>query len=98
MLLVYSIYDEKSLTYSTPFFQLTDGIAHRMFSDLVNDPSTTPYKHPGDFKLYWLGYFDEKNGSFTINEQPTYLGSGLDYIDVKPMSNVPLSYSAEITE
>lgn len=56
---VYSIYDEKALCYGLPFFQKTDGIALRLFNDLVNDPDSSLYKHPSDYKLYRIGEYDE---------------------------------------
>jgi hypothetical protein len=59
----YTIYDRKALSYSPPFFVAADGMAVRMFSDLVGDPNTQVGRHPGDFVLYRCGGYDDSNGS-----------------------------------
>lgn len=56
---IYSVYDNKGLVYSTPFFAINDGHAVRSFSDLANDVNTTVGRHPGDFSLFCLGTFDD---------------------------------------
>lgn len=62
VLFAYSIYDRKSLTYHTPFFQHADGAAVRMLSDLVADPNTSVGRHPGDYVLYRVGTYDDQKG------------------------------------
>jgi len=59
----YTIYDRKALTYSPPFFVAADGLAVRMFGDLVGDTNTQVGRHPGDFVLYRCGAYDDSNGS-----------------------------------
>lgn len=59
----YTIYDRKGLTYSPPFFQSADGLAVRMFQDLVGDTNTQVGRHPGDFVLYRCGGYDDSSGS-----------------------------------
>lgn len=58
----YAIYDVKAGMYSAPFFHHNDGIAHRGFGDLVNDPRTNVNKHPGDYSLFKIGVFDDSSG------------------------------------
>lgn len=58
----YTIYDRKALIYSAPFFAVADGLAMRMFSDLVADSNTQVGRHPADFVLYRCGGYDDSNG------------------------------------
>lgn len=59
---VYSIYDNKSLSFGQPFSFSHTGQAVRAFSDLANDPSTMMYRHPADFSLVRIGTFDMNTG------------------------------------
>lgn len=63
----YTIYDRKALTYSPPFFAVADGLAVRMFGDLVADRNTQVGRHPADFVLYRCGAYDDANGSLLPN-------------------------------
>lgn len=63
LLNAYSLFDNKALVYSPPFFVNTDGAAIRMLADLVVDRNTQVGRHPGDFALYRVGNFSDGNGS-----------------------------------
>lgn len=65
LLRAYTVYDNKSLSFSPPFFQQADGAAARMFSDLANDSSTTIGRHPSDYSLFCIGGFDDQKGHLT---------------------------------
>ncbi|AXH77037.1 MAG: nonstructural protein [Microviridae sp.] len=58
----YSIFDVKGSVFHTPWFQHTDALAMRTLHDLVNDPSTTIGRHPADFRLYFIGTYDDQLG------------------------------------
>lgn len=62
LLRAYTLHDVKALTYSPPFFQHNNALAIRMLEDLVNDQNTSVGRHPGDFKLYCVGSYDDSNG------------------------------------
>lgn len=68
LLRIYSVRDTVSLSYNIPFFAKTDGEATRLFKDLVNDPQSTPGKHPEDFQLWLLGMFDPSTGEIIPTE------------------------------
>lgn len=86
-MLVYSIYDEKALCYGLPFFQKTDGIAIRLFNDLVNDPDSSLYKHPSDYKLYRIGSFEELS-ALIEPVTPLFLANGgYNVVDAIPEKN-----------
>lgn len=62
---VFSVFDKVSQAYGIPFFCPNNGVAKRMFCDLVRDESSVIYKHPSDFELYNLGEFDVDSGEFS---------------------------------
>lgn len=63
LLNAYSLFDNKALVYSPPFFVNTDGAAVRMVQDIANDLNTQVGRHPGDFVLFCVGTFSDGNGS-----------------------------------
>lgn len=63
LLNAYTLFDNKALIYSPPFFVNTDGAAVRMVQDIANDLNTQVGRHPGDFVLYCIGTFSDGNAS-----------------------------------
>lgn len=83
-LLVFSIYDAKTLVYSQPFYMTSRGAALRSFQELCEDTKTTINKHPSDFSLVEIGTFDDADGVFeNPNNHHSRLASALEY--VRPM-------------
>lgn len=76
---VYAIYDEKALVYGVPFFTSTDGLATRMFCDLVSDSNSSVFKHPTDFKLYCIGSFNSADAVLSP-VTPRYMACGSDFV------------------
>lgn len=68
----YSVFDTKAAVFGAPFFSPKDGLAVRMFTDLVNDRSTTVGRHPEDFTLYVVGEFDDETGTIA-SQKPVAL-------------------------
>lgn len=62
---MYSIYDKVSNAFTTPFYAHNDGMAVRMFSNTVNDPSTQISQSVADYSLFRVGLFDEQTGLLT---------------------------------
>lgn len=81
---VFTVYDSKSEVYSPPFFLLSRGEGIRAFSEVVNDPSTSPGKYPEDFTLFEIGQFDETNCKFVLYSTPTSLGLGVEFVKNRP--------------
>lgn len=75
---LYSIYDEKALCYGNPTPFATDGLALRAFSELVTNPDSNVNKYPGDFKIYFIGTFDDLTGALEPSV-PVYLANGSQY-------------------
>lgn len=69
-LAVMCIYDARAETYFTPYFQSSVAQAERAFGDEVNRPAEDNilYKHPDDFELMHLGWFDTSDGTFELAE------------------------------
>jgi len=65
---IYSIYDEKAMAFMTPFYQVSDSLAYRMLTQLVNDETTNVCKYPEDFSLYRLGEWDDVSGGIHQKE------------------------------
>lgn len=79
-MLVYSIFDEKAAVFGVPFFMKNKGIALRAFGDLIKDGNTSINKHPDDFKLYYLGEFDDNSGSLVSCKQPEFIAHAVDFV------------------
>lgn len=75
----YSIFDLKSLTYGTPFFSLNESVARRDFGDLTREPSSTVFRHPEDFRLFHIGFFDLDNGDFD-SVIPNFVCDALEFV------------------
>lgn len=59
---IYAVYDEKANVYNAPFTLISDGVALRMFTDLVNDGRSSINAHPEDYSLYKIGVFSDFDG------------------------------------
>ena len=58
----FSIHDTKAEGFNTPFFQQTFGLAERAFKEAANDPQSQICKNKSDFKLYYVGEFNQQTG------------------------------------
>lgn len=65
-LVMLALRDVKVMEFMTPFAAQSVGAAVRSVSDLVNGGgSEGPAKHPEDFSLWQLAYFDTSDGQYT---------------------------------
>lgn len=76
---IYSIFDSAAGVYSVPFFQISDAVAIRMFKELANNPEHTYGKHPDDFTLFKLGYYNDEDASFEVHA-PVSLGNAIEFL------------------
>lgn len=72
---VISVFDRAAMTYARPWFVPSVGLALRSFTDEVNRASedNPVYKHPDDFELYHLGFFEDVSGTFDMFPEPVQL-------------------------
>lgn len=64
---VVSVLDRAAAIFGRPFFVAAVGQATRSFSDEVNRKDadrSEMARHPDDFDLYLVGWFDDTTGSF----------------------------------
>lgn len=59
---LYAVHDSKADAFYAPFPAPNDQLATRWLVEMVNDLDTVFGKHPEDFTLYHIGYFDTKTG------------------------------------
>nr|UXQ87975.1 MAG: nonstructural protein [Microvirus sp.] len=97
LLAMYSIYDEKSLTWTTPFFLNNNGTAIRQFTDAVNDSQTQFNKHPTDYSLYHLGTFNDNEASIA-SDKPAFLVKGIELLNETPADTNQMNLKLEIEE
>lgn len=84
LLNAYTLFDNKALVYSPPFFVNTDGAAVRMLGDLVNDMNTQVGRHPGDFVLFCIGTFSDANASLEPTLPLRHVIDAVALVPVKP--------------
>ena len=92
-MLAFSVFDKKAVSFNTPFFVQTKGVAMRSFADLVADKRTTVAQHPEDFALYEVGNFDETGGVLLhrVNDvgdalPPLFICEALDFVEAAESS------------
>lgn len=80
---IYSIRDQKSEVFNTPFYQSTHGEAERNFHHLCNDQKSTIAQYPSDFDLYYLGEYDDNTGQFSGLDTPQHIAKAVSQIKPK---------------
>ncbi|WNK14033.1 MAG: nonstructural protein [Microvirus sp.] len=92
LLNAYTLFDNKALIYSPPFFVNTDGAAIRMVADICNDLNTQVGRHPGDFSLFQIGTFSDGNGSL---EPMTPLRHVIDAVALVTIKQRPFNFDGQ---
>lgn len=59
---MFAVFDSKVGVYASPFFCRSKGEALRSFEDACGDKGLPFGKHPGDYRLWYLGEFDDNTG------------------------------------
>lgn len=82
----FALLDIKTGAYGTPWFMRHGAEAMRAVGDLAQDKSTTVGRHPADYQLVCLGYWDDQSGAFENLAAPTVLGTAVSMIpEVTPL-------------
>jgi len=84
----YTVYDNKALNYSPPFFVNTDGAAIRMFSEIANDTGTNVGRHPADFSLFCVGTFSDANASMEPSLPLRHIIDAAALLTIKPRGDL----------
>lgn len=80
---MFSIRDQKTEVFNTPFFNHTHGEAERNFRSLVNDDKSMIHNNPEDFDLYYLGEYDDNTGKFEPVDTPQHLIKAVNCLNSK---------------
>ncbi|WNK12408.1 MAG: nonstructural protein [Microvirus sp.] len=88
LLNAYTVYDNKALNYSPPFFVNTDGAAVRMFADIANDMGTNVGRHPADFSLFCIGSFSDSDGSLERTLPIRHVIDATALLTIKPKGDL----------
>lgn len=70
LLKMFSIRDTKGEIFNPPFFARSHGEAERQFHRAAMDPQTTISQFPEDYDLYYLGEYDDFDGSIKCEPSP----------------------------
>lgn len=74
---VVCIRDRAVDAFGVPVFVAAVGQAIRSFTDEINNENSAFNKHPEDYDLYFVGEFDDSDGSFTL-DKPKQIAVGKD--------------------
>lgn len=78
---MYTVYDQKSESYSMPFFHLARGDALRAFTSAANDKEKSNIGlYPEDYDLFELGTYDERTGEFEIYEVKKHVAAAQECV------------------
>jgi len=82
---VVCIFDRAANVFGRPAFVASIGLAVRSFQDEVNRSASDNdvFKHPEDFDLMDLGYYNDENGYFETHDRALLIGHASQYKIVK---------------
>lgn len=84
ILQAYAVFDTKAEAYLQPFFMRSRGEAMRAFMDSIQDEKHTFSRHAVDYKLMYIGLFDDSSGVIQgINTGPELVMSGAECMRVE---------------
>lgn len=95
---IFSIFDEKSKLFLPPMFYVNNGEAIRAFTDLVNNKQTFLHTHPEDYKLYYVGTFNDLTCKFQSTDQPDFLIHASDVLVNTDIPSQPVQPAQNVTE
>ncbi len=93
-LIAFTLYDEKAECFAHPFFVSAIGLATRMLATWVKTPDTMISKHPEDFTLYHVGYWNDSEAKFENLKTPKFIAKATDSM----LDDTPFSAPTEIAE
>lgn len=76
---IYVLHDITAESHTYPFFAHNDQIATRSVSNMVNQPGSTVYDNPEDFRLYRIGTYNDEN-ALIENTERTFIVRASDLV------------------
>lgn len=77
---LYSVYDEKIMSYGPVICMDNEVNAIRAFSSVANDKSSDIGRFPDDFRLYQVGTFDSEAGVIDRFPIPVLVASASKFV------------------
>ncbi|WVR22148.1 MAG: DNA binding protein [Malazfec virus 6] len=77
---IYAIRDTRADYFNPPFFNNTHGEAERNFQNLVNEKDSRIALHPADYDLYYIGDYDDKEGTIVPQKLPQLVASAASLV------------------
>jgi len=81
---IVSVYDVKADVYATPVFVQSQLVAQRSFSDIANVKDSPINKHPEDYRLFMLGFFDDETGYVEAYTKPVLICTATEVVKMTP--------------
>lgn len=94
---LYTLHDVKALIYNPPFPAANHAVAKRMVTELASDLNTSVGRHPSDYKLYYLGNYDDSNGSFAILSVAEHVSDVVALLPM-PVQQQPFNFDKKAAE
>lgn len=79
---LYTLYDVKTHFYHPPVCVINENDAKRTFQTMLNGKVTLFSSYPEDYHVYFLGNYDDHDGTITPSVPPVYV-CGLDELQGK---------------
>lgn len=76
----FTVYDIKSLVFSSPFLAVNQECAVRSFANAANDFNSEINRNPADYILYEIATFDDTTCQIVPHPERQYLGTALQYV------------------
>lgn len=81
---LYAINDITARAFSNPYVARTHEEAIRAFGNDCKNEQSASHRHPKDFELYHIGYFDQSTGEVGgLNELPIRLSRAVDFVKLE---------------
>ena len=84
---IYTVFDKKVGHYHNPMVTRNEAEMLRLLSDAVNDKVHPFGKHPGDYQLYYVGYWDDERGLIKPSESSEFV---VELASLVEAGNLPL--------
>lgn len=94
----FSVYDQKAMIWTQPFFAINIQVAQRLMANSVRAEGHNFNLNPEDYALHIVGEWDDETGVFTSHikkvldlitlvERPGELPPSADYVDLEKRAN-----------
>lgn len=74
-LFLYTVHDRAVNAYLSPYYARTEAEAIRSLENAARDPNHAFSQHPGDYRLFALGSYDDATARFDLLPAPVFVTS-----------------------